>query len=103
MQPAMSDADPRSVDRAETYYGLDKLRRQYNDFASAKDAEAREMVESRHYYHGDQWTKTEIESLRRRKQPVVTSNRIVRKIDAVVGLVERLRQDPKGIPAHAEA
>jgi hypothetical protein len=98
MQPAMNDADPRSVDRAETYYGLDKLRRQYNDFASAKDAEAREMVESRHYYHGDQWTKAEIESLRRRKQPVVTSNRIVRKIDAVVGLVERLRQDPKGYP-----
>jgi hypothetical protein len=98
MQPAMSDADPRSVDRAETYYGLDKLRRQYNDFATAKDAEAREMVESRHYYHGDQWTKTEIEALRRRKQPVVTSNRIVRKIDAVVGLVERLRQDPKGYP-----
>jgi hypothetical protein len=33
-----------------------------------------------------------------RKQPVVTSNRIVRKIDAVVGLVERLRQDPKAYP-----
>jgi hypothetical protein len=29
---------------------------------------------------------------------VVTSNRIVRKIDAVVGLVEKLRQDPKAYP-----
>jgi hypothetical protein len=41
----------------------------------------------------------------RRKQPVVTSNRIVRKIDAVVGLVERLRQDPKAYartPKHDE-
>jgi hypothetical protein len=72
-----------------------RLRRQYQDFASAKYDEGAEMLEARHYYHGDQWTKEEINTLRSRKQPVVTSNRIVRKIDAVVGLVERLRQDPK--------
>jgi hypothetical protein len=90
---------------AETYHSIDRLRRQYNDYAGAKDAEGREMVEARHYYHGDQWTRHEIEVLRRRKQPVVTSNRIVRKIDAVVGLVERLRQDPKAYartPRHQE-
>jgi hypothetical protein len=89
----------------EDYYDITRLRRQWNDWASAKDAEGREMVESRHYYHGDQWTETEIAALRRRKQPVVTSNRIVRKIDAVVGLVERLRQDPKAYartPKHDE-
>lgn len=89
----------------EDYYDVTRLRRQWNDWASAKDAEGREMVESRHYYHGDQWTEKEIAALRRRKQPVVTSNRIVRKIDAVVGLVERLRQDPKAYartPKHDE-
>lgn len=89
----------------DDYFDLTRLRRQYQDYASVKDAEAREMVESRHYYHGDQWTKEEIAALRRRKQPVVTSNRIVRKIDAVVGLVERLRQDPKAFartPKHDE-
>jgi hypothetical protein len=75
--------------------GIAFLRRQYQDFAAAKYAEGEEMLEARHYYHGDQWTKEEIRVLRNRKQPVVTSNRIVRKIDAVVGLVERLRQDPK--------
>jgi hypothetical protein len=37
----------------------------------------------------------EIAVLQRRKQPVVTSNRIERKINAVVGIVEKLRQDPK--------
>jgi hypothetical protein len=86
-------------------YDLTRLRRQYIDFASVKDSEAREMVTARHYYHGDQWTKEEISTLRRRKAPVVTSNRIVRKIDAVVGLVERLRQDPKAFartPKHDE-
>jgi hypothetical protein len=89
----------------EDYYDVTRLRRMWNDWASSKDAEGREMVESRHYYHGDQWTEKEIAALRRRKQPVVTSNRIVRKIDAVVGLVERLRQDPKAYartPKHDE-
>jgi len=96
--PAVIESQQSKGAEKDDYFDLTRLRRQYNDFASAKDAEAREMVESRHYYHGDQWTKSEIETLRRRKQPVVTSNRIVRKIDAVVGLVERLRQDPKAYP-----
>src|SRR6187402_2026680 len=91
--------------RDDDYLSVTVLRRQYNDYASAKTAEADEMLESRHYYHGDQWSKEEIQALRRRRQPVVTSNRIVRKIDAVVGLVERLRQDPKAYartPKHDE-
>ena len=96
--PAVTDRATDRDQKQEKYFDLNRLRRQYNDYASAKDAEAREMVDSRHYYHGDQWTREEIETLRRRKQPVVTSNRIVRKIDAVVGLVERLRQDPKAYP-----
>jgi len=97
--PAQRSVAP-AIDQGkdEDYYDITRLRRQYTDYAAAKDAEGREMVESRHYYHCDQWTKHEIEVLRRRKQPVVTSNRIVRKIDAVVGLVERLRQDPKAYP-----
>src|SRR5580765_2231686 len=104
--PAQRSAAP-AIDQGtdQDYYDITRLRRQYTDYAAAKDAEGREMVESRHYYHGDQWTKHEIEVLRRRKQPVVTSNRIVRKIDAVVGLVERLRQDPKAYartPKHDE-
>lgn len=89
----------------EDYFKPERLRRQYNDYLGAKQAETDEMREARHYYHGDQWTSDEIAALRRRNQPVVTSNRIVRKIDAVVGLVERLRQDPKAYartPKHDE-
>lgn len=82
----------------EDYYDLTRLRRQYQDFAAAKDAEAREMVEARHYYHGDQWTATELSKLRARKQPVTTENQIVKKVNGVVGLLERLRQDPKAYP-----
>src|SRR3954462_8147977 len=103
--PQRSAAPVIDQGKDEDYHDVTRLRRQWNDWASSKDAEGREMVESRHYYHGDQWTDKEIAALRRRKQPVVTSNRIVRKIDAVVGLVERLRQDPKAYartPKHDE-
>lgn len=105
--PATTQAKLPVIDQGkdDDYFDLNRLHRQYQDYASVKEAEAREMVEARHYYHGDQWTKEEIAALRRRKQPVVTSNRIVRKIDAVVGLVERLRQDPKAFartPKHDE-
>src|SRR5690606_30973927 len=39
-----------------------------------------------------------IKILKKRKQPVTTYNRIGRKIDGVVGVLERLRQDPKAFP-----
>jgi hypothetical protein len=92
-------------DRDGDHYDLTRLRRQYYDYLGAADAEIKEAREARHYYHGSQWTAEEIRVLEKRKQPVITSNRIVRKIDAVVGLVEKLRQDPKAYartPKHEE-
>lgn len=82
----------------ETYYSTERLRRQYNDYLGAKDQEAREMRESRHYYHGDHWTSDELAKLRHRRQAPTTENMIVKKVNGVVGLVERLRQDPKAYP-----
>lgn len=96
--PQRSVAPRIDQGKDEDYYDLTRLRRQYQDFASAKDAEAREMVESRHYYHGDQWTAGELSKLRARRQPVTTENQIVKKVNGVVGLLERLRQDPKAYP-----
>jgi hypothetical protein len=79
----------------DKYLSVDKLKKQYYDYLGAKTSEVEEARQARHYYHGDQWTEQEIAVLQRRKQPVVTSNRIERKINAVVGIVEKLRQDPK--------
>lgn len=90
----MQAATPKIADD-DDYYDVTRLKRQYYDYLGAKAAEIAEGRESRHYYHCDQWTSDEIAKLNARKQPVVTSNRIVRKIDAIVGLTERLRQDPK--------
>src|SRR5687767_3512370 len=82
-----------------------KLRRQYLDFVDAKRAERQESQQARHYYHGDQWTATDRNTLALRKQPDTTYNRIARKINGVIGVLERLRQDPKAFPRtpeHAE-
>src|SRR5690349_24002617 len=80
------------------YYDLGRLRRQFYDYAGAKSAEIEEAKEARRYYNGAQWTAEEIKALKKRKQPVVTYNRVKRKIDAVIGWVEKLRQEPKAYP-----
>lgn len=74
------------------------LKKQYLDYLSTKREEIDEQINSRRYRHGAHYTTEQIEALRRRKQPVVTYNRISRKIDGVVGLVEKLRLDPKAYP-----
>ncbi len=113
MQPALatSPSEPMTGEKSPVestegaYLSVDKLKRQYYDFLGAKTAEIEESRQARHYYHGDQWTEQEIAVLQRRKQPVVTSNRIERKINAVVGIVEKLRQDPKAFartPQHEQ-
>lgn len=80
------------------YATIGKLKKQYLDYLSNKREEIDEAKESRKYRHGAHYTSEQIDALRKRKQPVVTYNRISRKIDGVVGLVEKLRQDPKAYP-----
>lgn len=70
-------------------------------FEEAEDAtrDARIKAErDRDYYDGKQWTSEEESALRKRKQPVVTYNRIARKIDYLSGLEKQQRKDPKAFP-----
>lgn len=83
-------------------YAISQLRKQYENFASTKNDEIVEQRDARHYYHGDQWTDADKKILKKRKQPIITVNVISRKIDGVVGLVERMRQDPKAFPRTPE-
>lgn len=80
------------------YWSLERMKRAYTSYLSDKRSEIEEQKEARRYYHGSQWTAAQIAELRRRKQPVMTFNRIARKINGVVGVIERLRQDPKAFP-----
>lgn len=77
---------------------ITRLRRQYLDYLDSKQAEIDEARTARHYYHGNQWTREELRVLKQRGQPPVTSNMVARKCNAIVGLMERLRQDPKAQP-----
>ena len=80
------------------YWTLAKVKRAYLDYIGAKNEEIQEQQSARCYRHGAQWTVSQVEIFNKRKQPVVTYNRIGRKIDAIVGLMERLKQDPKAYP-----
>src|SRR5258708_29930577 len=80
------------------FYPVSRLRQQYLDYIGAKVPEFEEQKLARHYYHGAQYTPREIEILKERRQPVGTFNATQRKVDAIAGLMLRLRQDPKAYP-----
>lgn len=70
-------------------------------FTESEDStqEARELAErDQDYYDNKQWTPAEIATLNKRKQPVVTINRIQRKIDYLLGVEMKQRTDPKAYP-----
>jgi hypothetical protein len=50
------------------------------------------------YRDGKQWTSDEEAALKKRKQPVVTFNRVQRKVDYLSGLEKQTRKDPKCFP-----
>lgn len=80
------------------YWSLEKCKRAYLNYLGSKTDEIVEQKNARSYRHGAQWTEGQVEIFNKRKQPVVTYNRIGRKIDAIVGLMEKLKQDPKAFP-----
>lgn len=67
--------------------------------AEESTRDARKLSErDRDYYDGKQWTDDEARTLEKRKQPIVTYNRIQRKIDFLSGLEKQQRKDPKAFP-----
>jgi hypothetical protein len=74
-------------------------------FEASEEAtrQARKLSErDRDYYDGKQWTSKEEEALKKRKQPIVTYNRIQRKIDYLSGLEKQQRKDPKAFPRNPQ-
>lgn len=80
------------------YWGLERKKRAYLDYLAAKTDEIEEQKTARRYYHGAQLTDKQYKVLEKRRQPPQIRNRINRKIDGTIGLLERLRQDPKAYP-----
>ena len=83
-------------ERRETgYWSLYKLKRAYLDYLGAKREEIDEQQDARRFVHGSQWTSEQIRQLNARKQPVVWNNKTKRKINGIIGTLQRLKQDPK--------
>lgn len=98
---APGGASASSVDSGpapDGYWSLEKCKKAYLDYLGTKTQEIEEQKSSRRYYHGAQWTDKQRKVMRERNQPVATRNRINRKIDGTIGLLERLRQEPKAYP-----
>lgn len=74
-------------------------------FEESEDAtrESRGMAErDRDYYDEKQWTQDEKTTLEKRGQPVVTFNRIKRKVNAMMGIEKQTRKDPKAFPRNPD-
>jgi hypothetical protein len=85
-------------DGQEVYYSLARLRKQFQDYLFQKANEIEEQKEARRYFHCVQWTREQMKTIRERGQPVTTTNEYARKVNAIVGVLERLKQDPKAMP-----
>ena len=77
------------------YWSHARVKRAYLDYLGAKREEINEQQDARRFVHGSQWTSQQIQQLNQRKQPVVWNNRTKRKINGIVGTLQRLKQDPK--------
>jgi hypothetical protein len=85
----------RAESEAEKSVDLAAFRRQYMDFTTIKYDEMNEQRDALSFYDGMQWTSEELRKLYDRGQPEITFNRVDRKIDSLVGTIQRLRGDPK--------
>ena len=77
---------------------LRKRRREFESYASAKANEIDEQRVSWRYYYADQYSAEQLRELKKRGQPPIIFDRIGRKIDGLVGVVRKLRTDPKAFP-----
>lgn len=72
---------------------------EWHEAADEASSESRKEAErDRDYYDGKQWTDDEIAQLTKRKQPIVTINRIKPKIDFLKGQEQQRRQMPRAFP-----
>lgn len=82
------------ADRVE----LSRLVQWFEDSETSTYSARLRAERDRDFYDGSQWTDEEIKELNNRKQPVVTINRIKRKVDALKGIEKQQRTDPKAFP-----
>ncbi len=74
------------------------LIRQFESAADGSVDHRTEAEQARDYYDGNQWTDAEKRTLKKRKQPCITDNRLADKIQYLLGFERKIRTDPKAYP-----
>jgi hypothetical protein len=77
---------------------LSTLVRWFEEAEQASSDSRADAERDRDYRQGKQWTPEEAAKLQKRKQPVITIDRIGPKIDFLQGLEQAQRNDPKAYP-----
>lgn len=98
LQTTASDADLESGYGDEEGLSIELLKRQFSDYVSVKTPENDEARTAWRYYHSVQLTDEQVSKLKERGQPAIIFDRTSRKIDGLVGTIQRLRTDPKAFP-----
>src|SRR5262245_24550571 len=76
--------DEDDGDDGSGFWSLSRCRQAYSTYLYSKRAEIDEQQQARRYRHGAHWTADQVKILNDRRQPVVTYNRVGRKIDGIV-------------------
>ena len=77
---------------------LETRRKQFQESQDLSEQGRKLSEQDRDYRDHKQWTAFELQKLRKRGQPPIVINRIARKVDTLVGILERSASDPKGYP-----
>jgi hypothetical protein len=97
--PFPSRTKPRSTEEMDgPPRAISTLRTQFTHAIANKTDENAEAAEAERYYHAVQWDSKDLRVLDARNQAPVTFNRIARKINVAIGIIEKLKQDPKAYP-----
>ena len=78
--------------------GLNRLKKMFEECRDQTQTARDQAAIDADYYHGAQWSASEIAELKRRRQPVITYNLIKNKISTICGVEENSKTDPKAFP-----
>lgn len=82
----------------DQFWSLQRCKDSYLDYLSSKRDEIEEQKTARAYYNGKQLTRAQVEALKKRGMAPSIQNALKKKINGIVGTMERLRRDPKAFP-----
>lgn len=102
---ALADYGPEAEVEEYQGKGIESLKRMFRQSEEAC-SESRRLAHRDYDWYDNfddsQWSDAEKTELRRRGQPVVTSNRIKRKVNFLCGVEQKTRSDPRAYPRNPQ-